>query len=338
MKKNRLYILVLVLLAIATAVLYYKRGGSGSIQSELKSFAVEDTAAIDKIIISDKQGRVLVLSKKGKSWFANDSIKARKDMVNTLLETIKRVEVKAPVNKAMRPNLMKQLATGAVQVEVFCDGDLERKYFVGGPTMDGFGTFMMLEDAEDPFITHIPGFEGYLTVRYNTNALLWRDREIFRYSPQNIKIVRIEYPESKEASFTLKIEGKDYISLYNDAGDTASSKIDAEFLRKYLVGYADIQYENIADPKRIPNLNELLIKENLLAIITVYDKDANKKSVELYKRYFDGLKFLPTSEDYDFDPDRFFVRFNGQTVYNGQYAVFNKLIVSYKDFFSKPLQ
>jgi hypothetical protein len=338
MKKNRIYILILLLLLIITAVLYYKRGGTGTIKSELKSFAVEDTAAIDKIVLSDKQGRVLVLTKKNKVWYGNDSVKVRRDIIGTLLETIKRVEVKAPVNKAMRSNLMKQLATGAVQVEVFTDGDLERKFYVGGPTMDGFGTFMMLDGADDPFITHIPGFEGYLTVRFNTNVLVWKDREIFRYSPLNIKIIKIEYPKSTDASFTLRIEGKDYITLYNDAGDTASANINMEFLKKYLLNYSDIQYENIADPKKIPNLVELLTNENLLATITVYDKEGVKQSVELYKRYFDGVKFLPKSEEYDFDPDRCFVRLNGKDLYNGQYVVFNKLIVSFKDFFSVPLQ
>lgn len=338
MNRNRIYIVLLVALLVITGVLYYQRGGSGSIKSELKSFAVEDTATIDKIVLSDKQGKVLVLSKKNKAWFANDSIAVRRDMIKILLETIKRVEVKAPVNKAMRSNLMKQLATGAIQVEVYTDGDLERKYFVGGPTMDGFGTFMLLDGADDPFITHIPGFEGYLTVRFNTNALVWRDREIFRYAPQNIKIVRIEYPQNKQSSFTLKIEGKDYVNLSNDAGDTASGKINGEFLRKYLVGYADIQYENMVDPSKIPNLDELLSAENLLATITVYDKEGQKRTVELFKRYFDGVKFLPKSEEYDFDRDRVFVRLNGKTLYNGQYVVFNKLIVSYKDFFSTPLQ
>ncbi len=338
MNRNRIYIVLLVALLVITGVLYYQRGGSGSIKSELKSFAVEDTASIDKIVLSDKQGKVLTLSKNNNRWFANDSIAVRRDMMKILLETIKRVEVKAPVNKAMRANLMKQLATGAVQVEVYTDGDLERKFFVGGPTMDGFGTFMMLDGADDPFITHIPGFEGYLTVRFNTNALVWRDREIFRYAPQDIKIVRIEYPQNKESSFTLNIQGKDYVSLFNDAGDTAGGKINGEFLRNYLVAYTDIQYENMVDPSKIPNLSEIMSNENLLAIITVYDKEGQKKTVELYKRYFDGVKFLPKSEDYDFDRDRCFVRLNGKTIYNGQYVVFNKLIVSYKDFFSTPLQ
>jgi hypothetical protein len=338
MKKNRIYILVFLLLLVITIVLYNKRGGLSSINKSVSTFSVEDTAMIDKIILSDKSGKVLTLSKKNKIWYGNDSVKVRRDIMATLLETIKRVQVKSPVAKPMRNNIMKQLATGAIQVEIFQDGDLEKKYFVGGPTMDGFGTFMLLDGADDPFITHIPGFEGYLTVRFNTNVLVWKDREVFRYAPQNISIIKIEYPPSKEASFTLKVEGKDYVSLVNDAGDTAKAKINGEFLRDYLLKYSDIQYENQADPKRIPNLPELLSQENLLAKITIFDKEGQKKSVELFKRYFDGEKFLPKSEEYDFDRDRCFLRINGKEVYNAQYNVFNKLIVSYKDFFSTPLQ
>ncbi len=337
MKKNRLYIILLLVLLVVAGYLYYKKGGNGSISNNKKSFAVEDTASIDKVVISDKTGKVLVLTKKNKKWFVSDSIPVRRDVLGVLLETIKRVEVKSPVNKPMRENLMKQLSTGAIQVEVYTDGSLEKKYFVGGPTMDGTGTFMMLDGADDPFITHIPGFEGYLTVRFNTNVNVWRDRGIFRIAPQNISLIQIDYPQSPGASFTLKVEGKDYVSLYNKLGDTAKTGINGEFLRKYLLAYSDIQYENILDQKKVP-VAELLIPENLLATITVLEKEGDKHKVELFKRYFNGEIFLPKSENYDFDQDRCFVRVDNQFIYNGQYRVFNNLIVNYKEFFSKPIQ
>ena len=129
MKKNRLYIILLLVLLVVAGYLYYKKGGNGSISNNKKSFAVEDTASIDKVVISDKTGKVLVLTKKNKKWFVSDSIPVRRDVLGVLLETIKRVEVKSPVNKPMRENLMKQLSTGAIQVEVYTDGSLEKKYF-----------------------------------------------------------------------------------------------------------------------------------------------------------------------------------------------------------------
>src|SRR5574343_972905 len=122
MRKNRLYIFILVVLLALATYLYIKKGGNGSIRSDKMAFAVEDTAAVDKIVISDKTGKVLSLTKKNKIWYVSDSIRVRRDVIGVLLETIKRVEVKSPVNKTMRANLMKQLATGAVQVAVYSDG------------------------------------------------------------------------------------------------------------------------------------------------------------------------------------------------------------------------
>lgn len=335
MKKNTIYILVLLVLLALAYYVYTTKGSKSSISDRLKDFAVEDTSSIDKIIISNKNGSVLKLVKTDGVWMANDSIKARKDIIRTLLETIKRVSIKSPVNKAMKDNVMKQLATGAVQVEIFVDGDLEKKYYVGGATQDGLGTFFLLDNSDEPMITHIPGFDGYLTVRYNSNAEVWRDREVFRYYPQNIDIISIEYPNLNKESFNLRISGKDYISLTNKAGDTATNNINGEYLRNYLINYTDVQYENIANPKKI-KLGELLLPENLICIITVFDKSGKSKKVELFRRFFDGQNFLPQGSDLELDTHRMFIRVNGKDVYNAQYNAFSKLIVRYSDFFSVP--
>ena len=119
MKKNSIYIFLLVALLGIAAFLYIKRGGNGSISSNKLAFSIEDTSAVDKIILSDKTGRILQITKTNKIWFVNDSIRVRRDVIGVLLETIKRVEVKSPVNKPMKENLMKQLATGLYKCKFF---------------------------------------------------------------------------------------------------------------------------------------------------------------------------------------------------------------------------
>lgn len=335
MKKKSIYILLLVVLSAAAYYVYTTKGSKSSISNKLKDFAVEDTSSIDKIIISNKNGSVLRLNKVNGAWFANDTIKARKDITRTLLETIKRVSIKSPVNKAMKDNVMKQLATGAVQVEIYSDGDLEKKYFVGGATQDGLGTFFLLDKSDEPMIVHIPGFDGYLTVRYNTNAEVWRDREVFRLYPQDIDIINIEYPGLAKESFNLRISGKDYISLTNKAGDTATNNINGEFLRNYLINYSDVQYENITNVKKI-KVAEVLSPQNLFCTITVFDKSGKSKKVEMFRRYFDGQEFIASGSEVELDTHRMFIRVNGKDVYNAQYNAFTKLLVAYNDFFSTP--
>ena len=334
MKKNIVYLVILACLAFAAIYLFKFKGDRSSISAQLKDFAIADTAQISRIVLTDKQGRILNLTRHKTGWFANDSIPARKDIIQVILETLKRVEVKSPVNKPMRENVMKQLSTGAIKVQVYENESISKCFFVGGPTMDGTGTFMILEDADEPLITHIPGFDGYLTVRFNTNPEIWRDREIFRYYPSTIDVIEVKYPTSPAESFVLKVANKDYVSIANGLGETVKSNVNADFLRSYLEAYMDIQYENLI--KLAPSTRDsVLVPQNLLATICVIDKEGMKKEVQLFKRYWNGRAFVNKGTDVEFDEDRVFVVINHKVIANGQYRTFNKLIVRYQDFTSK---
>jgi hypothetical protein len=337
MKKNVIYLIILALLAFAVIYLFKFKGDRSSIASQLKDFAIADTAAISRVVITDKQGKILVLKKEKSGWFVNDTIPARKDIVQVLLETLKRIEVKSPVNKPMRENVMKQLSTGAIKVQVYNNDDLQKSFFVGGPTMDGTGTFMILADADEPLITHIPGFDGYLTVRFNTNAEIWRDREIFRYHPSFIDAIEVQYPTSPAESFVLKVANKDQVSIANGKGEMVKGNVNADFLRSYLDSYMNIQYENII--QLAPSTRDsVLVPQNLLATITVVNKEGAQKSIQIYKRYWNGRAFVDKGTEVEFDQDRVFVVINQKVVANGQYRTFNKLIVRYQDFTNPPIQ
>jgi len=232
---------------------------------------------------------------------------------------------------------MKQLSTGAIKVQVYNNDDLQKSFFVGGPTMDGTGTFMILADADEPLITHIPGFDGYLTVRFNTNAEIWRDREIFRYYPSFIDAIEVKYPTNPAESFVLKIANKDQASIANGKGEMVKGNVNADFLRSYLESYMDIQYENII--QLAPSTRDsVLVPQNLLATITVVNKEGAQKSIQIFKRYWNGRAFVDKGTEVEFDQDRVFVVINGQLVANGQYRTFNKLIVRYQDFTNPPIQ
>jgi len=88
MKKNVIYLVILALLAFAVIYLFKFKGDRSSIASQLKDFAIADTAAISRVVITDKQGKILVLKKEKSGWFVNDTIPARKDIVQVLLETL----------------------------------------------------------------------------------------------------------------------------------------------------------------------------------------------------------------------------------------------------------
>src|SRR5690606_23058413 len=152
MKINRYLLLLLVVLVIGVAY-YLFTSGTGTIKTELRNFAVEDTASIDKIFLADKLGKASTLERVGTGkWKLNGKYTARHDAVNNLLATINSMTVKSPVAKSMEENVLKDLAGPAQKkVEVYSNGRLTRTFYVGLETMDKMGTFMMLENSSVPF-------------------------------------------------------------------------------------------------------------------------------------------------------------------------------------------
>jgi hypothetical protein len=164
--KNTLSILIMCVLAFTTVFLVTKYQNS-TLKEELSDFAVEDTASIDKIFLSDKDGYKLLLERKTVSaWKVNNSFEARPDAIKILLETIHQIRVKAPVGRASFNNVIKKLAVKSTKVEIYQKGKIVKTYYVGGTTEDFLGNYMMIENSAAPFIIHIPGFEGYLYLSY----------------------------------------------------------------------------------------------------------------------------------------------------------------------------
>ncbi|MBL7925149.1 MAG: DUF4340 domain-containing protein, partial [Bacteroidia bacterium] len=191
MKRNRTVLIVLVLLAILAAWLWFNRSGS-TIKGELRDFAVQDTGRVDKIFLADKDGRQVTLVREAPGrWMVNNRFMARQDAINSLLYTIKAVEVRSPVGRNLYNNTMKLMAAKSVKIEIYAGDENLKTYYVGHPTMDNLGTFMYLESSSVPFITHIPGFNGFLSTRYFASEAEWRDKSIFRLDPKRIVAVEI---------------------------------------------------------------------------------------------------------------------------------------------------
>lgn len=336
MKRIYLYLVILAVLLTAAYYLATRKGGS-TIARNLKSFSVEDTASLTKIFIADKTGKSVLLEKQAnKTWTVNTNFQARPDMIETLLSTLKRVEVKSPVNKPMRQRIMNEMATSATKVEIYKNNSKQKTFYVGGPTQDGLGTFMLLEGADEAFITHIPGFEGYLSTRFATIEDVWKDREVFRFHPALIDIIKVEYPGQPKNSFTLKIQDQQTITLKNDAGDEAKS-VNGDFLRQYLKFYEDIQFESLIK-LRPGQQDSVLYPGNLICEITVYDKSGTKKSAKLYRRYYNGLDFAQSGNEAEYDHSRYFVLTPKNGVANAQRRIFEKIMVKYGDFFGEPIE
>ena len=183
MKKSTIIILtILIALAGISIYIYKTKVQTSTIDKEASDFKYKDTASIDKIFLADKDGKQLLVERTKEGWVLDGKFHVRPDVIELLLYTIRSIEVKSPVSKLSRTTVIKTMAAKSTKIEVYSKGQKVKQYFVGHPTQDHTGTFMILtnletgENYDEPFITHIPGFDGFLTTRYNTAEIDWRDR------------------------------------------------------------------------------------------------------------------------------------------------------------------
>ncbi len=310
MKKNLISLIVLLLLA-AVAFYVYQQHGSGTIKPELHNFAVEDTAAVTKIFLADKTGQTILLERKSTSeWSINSDHKARKDAIDVLLNTIKRVEMKAPVSKTAHDNIVKLLAGKSTKVEIYKGKEKVKTYYVGDATKDNMGTYMLIEGSRTPFICHIPGFYGYLSSRYFTRAMEWRDTEIFNHRLFQIAEVKVEFHQTPEKSFRITHSEDRTVRLTTFfPEEKLVENMDTVFVKRYLTNYKNIRFEGIQpyDEARIDSI----VNSSKYFTVSVTDRKGEVKTVTSYQITANPGSIDANGDPLKWDPDRMHAVVNG---------------------------
>jgi hypothetical protein len=258
MRRNIILFGILLLLG-AAAYFVYQRNSKGSLaDNPLSDFAIADTASVSKIIITDQQGSKATLERiaGNRLWRLNDTYFAREDAVNLLLKTFNRIRIRGNVSDSMRGNMMKLLATSSKRVEIFMGGDEPAKiYYVGVATPDHTGTLMLLEipgigRSEEPYITHIEGFTGFLSTRFFTNELEWRYTGVFNYPNLEFDQVDVIHHTSLSESYRVGYNGENGIDFYtgydqsNGSFSKQETKIDSMALRGFLLAMKKVHFES----------------------------------------------------------------------------------------------
>jgi len=340
--KNKSSLIVITALCVLCAISFwlYKNKTSGStLNKEARDFAVKDTATITKIFLADKEGRKVTLERKNNGWIVNGKYPARTDAISLLLYTMKMVDVKSPVSKAARPAVIKRMATSSIKVEIYEDDELIKQYYVGHESMDNDGSYMILTDLssgenyDEPYLTFIPGFTGFLGPRYITDETDWRDRMILNYIPPNIKQIKLELTENPDSSFVINLKSTTQFELNKLNGQSIT--FDETKMKQYLAYFQNVSYEKLLteyNKKLCDSLRaaapyiklSITDTKNETKIFNFHHKNSNS---EINKKY--GI-------DYKYDPDRFFMTYDSnKEVALVQYYVFGKILPTYAYFLPK---
>lgn len=323
-----LVVLFLVLGGTAWYALAYKKKQTGSHVSWDMDFAVKDPQTIGKIFIADRKGGTATLELKKGIWYYNDKYPARPSAVNTLLETISKVNVlNIPPNGSV-PRLIKELAGNGIKVEIYDrEGQALKTYYVGGVTMDERGTVLMMDGAEQPYVVHIPGFVGQIRLRFLIGDDEWRDKAIFREKPEDIQFVSVEYPQRKSESFKLEKTGEasyEVKPFYNTTTPMTSARRKG-VAEAYLVQYEALLAEAFETQNPLRDSVCALVP---FAIVNMKKADGAEKTVrfwpvEIETRRDNGLPYV----------SRYFTEVNKEDFLLTQDRVFGGIFRGYGFFF-----
>lgn len=341
MKKNRLILIITVILLII-AVFFIVNTSKGTLSEKDSDFAVEDTSAITKIFMADKQNHKVLLTRFSPGcWRLNDSLTVGNEYISTLLKTIKRIEVREPVAKAAKENVMKRLATLAVKTEIyqtvyridifglqlFPHEKLVKTYYVGDQTQDNKGTYMIMEDAEQPYVTHLPGFNGFLSSRYSTLINDWREHTILGLELANIQSVTIEIPSEPGETYDIENTGNTTFTLTSLSGNKMIADYDTIKLLSFLSAFRDIKYEAIVENRELHNVDSIIATPPYYTI-TVTDMSGNSTKIKTFhKKANEGEMEIDGTTPSLYDKDRLYAWFNeGRDFALIQFYVFDNIL------------
>ena len=313
-------IITIILLVIAIVVLIWQQQ-KNTLESVATDFTTENISDIEQIYFADRYNNVVELNKFDEQWLVNGKHNIRNEALETFFSTLEKMKIKYPVSRSMHNSVIKALASEGVKVELYTQNKkLYKTFYVGGETADFLGTYMMMEGANKAYVVHIPGFNGFLTPRFNIfgrkiSSDLWRSRKIFKES--KIDSIQLLYHESPNRSFTLDAVNCNVIS-----GSNQKQQIDSSSCINYLKQVQKVNCEGFANDL---NKQDSLLSSHALHTLTVYFNDGTEETLDTYHKKPKRKEYQDTEGNpLKYDVDRLYA-FNGKDMLLIQYYAFNPI-------------
>lgn len=297
MKKNLpLFILAFVLLIGGIYAFFLFESEREVADEPLSDFSIKDTANVDKVIITEKDQGSITLLRKDNEWIIESTgEKAQPYNINLILETAYQIQIKQSLTDDAIENVIQQLAIRHKKVEFFFNGEDEPQkiWYVGGPTNDHMGTYMLLEVRDpstgtmmrspEPFIMHKPGVYGTLDTRFFSSVNEWKFPGVFIYKPGEIAQIEIENHRYPEESYKVEVTPQGKVKLLN-WDETPVVKFDSSEVRHFVTHYTEIYYES-----DVKHLNQHQ-QDSVLALtpiftLTVTDVNGKKTEARVWDNY-----------------------------------------------------
>ena len=348
MKKNRIILLVVLILAIIAAILIIGQT-SDTLNDDISEFAVADTASVTKIFMADKNNNMVTLNRiPSGAWLVNDTFPASQPNMDMLLGTLHNLAIQGPVPQAARNNVIRDMAVISVKVEVyqkkyridlfdaiqwFPHEKLVKVFYVGGATQSNRGTYMLMEGASTPYVTYLPNFSGFVSPRFQPIPKYWRSYNIFRKPMSEIASVQVELPGKPHESYIIENNNNESVRLLTYPEKTAIDGFDTLAVLNFLTGFRNLNYEALLNDSKGINIDSIKASTPFL-VLTLTDTAGNAKTIKTYHKPGHGLTDM-NGEIIPYDLDRLYATINDDKDFVLiQYFAFDRVLRP-RSFFNK---
>ncbi|MDR1879164.1 MAG: hypothetical protein LBQ64_06335 [Bacteroidales bacterium] len=348
-KTSNLMLLVGTLFVVVAAVSLTLTRKSGTLHSAEKNFAVQDTAAIEKIFLADGYEAQSLLERTENGWMLNGQYEVVPQNINDLLGCIHNISVKDIVAKSARDNINKRMAAGATKVEIYYRdhrikiGRLKlfaythkKVYYIGQATMDNMGNYAIMEGAEFPCVVYLPGFRGFIDPKYSPLENSWRSHAIVRLRMSKIREINSIDFTDQTASFRILRSGNRTFDVVQSTSNQRLSPYDTLRLLDFLSDFRDLNYESAVNKLTKEEKDSIFVRK--FKEVSLTDMEGNTTVITMFY-----LENEYNMEEYEYDvdfmeaysKDRFYAVINGNTeeVYLCQYFVFDRIVQPISFFF-----
>ena len=319
MKKNKLTIVLAIVLIAIAALLIWNNRYLTTIHGDASEFMVWDTASITRVYLADRFDHETLLERENDGWSLNEDYHAHPKAIEQLFYTLYRIRIKMPVSVASHDNVIAQMASNSTKVEVyqivprinlfnkvklFPHEKCTRVFYVGEATKDSSGTFMLKEGADQAYIVYIPGFRGYISTRFSANPDDWRDHTIFRESLADIQSLTLEFNEDPLLGFRIDNTGKHQYKLTRIA-DNKDVPFDTLKVINLLSSFSDLRFEALLTNGMKPERFDSIAHSPYIHKITLVDKEGKASSMKTFRKKVESVFDIPETEYMD-DNDRMY--------------------------------
>lgn len=339
MKRNTTwFIIAVVVLAVLTwwayTIVAGDKGFSGktsTISEAETDFGISDTASVTKIIITNQDHQKAVLTKAEPGlWRLNDEYMARIDAINVILNTAKRIKAREKVSEQGKENILKNMAVKYNKVEYFAGDTWLKTWYVGHPTKDADGSFMILETpengkAENPYITHIPGFSGELSAPFFTDPYEWRDHAVFRYDVKDIASVEFYNSDSSSHNYRINVLGENLFEM-KDGSNKPVKAFDTVAVRAFLLNFKNINFLTLNKGHLSKEQEDSLRKAQPFIRLVITNKQKVKDELKIYHKKVQPGQVDLEGKPYRWDIDLAFARLRTGEIAVIQFGHFAKIL------------